>query len=216
MASEQIEGIDAPYPGFPLREGMSGPDAERAARWLGRPLSADDIIDWGAWYRLQYAHTTALRFSELATESELIGQQRTPPAIVINEGTQGQPVLIAQFLINFIAQFYANIPTVTQNSSFTRDMSLAVRAFQAHNGLLPDGIIGGNTWQHLYDMYWEIRDYVDIPVLIQNEPAPLPCDCASDVLLPSLIKDSTRPDMSFMMLFYFMKMLRGNANLVKT
>jgi len=103
-----------------------------------------------------------------------MGIGRTPPTEIIREGARGRLVQQAQYLLNFIADFYPSTTPVLQNSIFTRDMTVSVQGFQRAFGLNPDGIIGPATWRMLYSVYWRIRDNVRPPADPGTIVPPLP------------------------------------------
>ena len=109
-------------------------------------------------------YSAVKRLGELTSEGIIIGIGRTPPTEIISEGARGRLVQQAQYLLNFISEFYPTIPAVLQNSQYTREMTNAVREFQRRFGLTPEsGVIGPLTWRELYAVYWNIRDNIALP-----------------------------------------------------
>ncbi|MCL2202544.1 MAG: peptidoglycan-binding protein [Defluviitaleaceae bacterium] len=148
--------------------GVFGPQTEAAVRAfqsireLGM-MTPNGIVDRNTWHRLSFTLSAVMRLGELTSEGIIQGIGRTPPTDIIREGARGRLVAQAQYIMNFIAQFYPAVPMVVQNSAYTRDFANAVREFQRAFGLNPDGVIGPITWRTLYNVYWRIRDTVDIP-----------------------------------------------------
>jgi len=166
-----LNRIRVNFPIIPLINpvtGVYGPQTEAAVRAfqsirdLGM-LTPTGIVDRATWLSISRTLSAVMRLGELTSEGLIQGIGRTPPTDIIREGARGRLVAQAQYIMNFIAQFYPAVPMVTQNSSFTRDFTTAVREFQRAFGLNPDGIIGPNTWRELYRVYWRIRDNVNIP-----------------------------------------------------
>ena len=159
--------------------GIYGPQTEAAVRAfqsireLGN-LTPNGVVDRATWNRISFTYSAVKRLGELTSEGIIMGIDRTPPREVIREGARGRLVQQAQYLLNFIAEFYPSVPTVIQNSSFTRDMTTAVREFQRLFGLNPDGIIGPLTWNMLYTVYWRIRDNIRPPSVPGDVVPPLP------------------------------------------
>ncbi|MCL2499807.1 MAG: peptidoglycan-binding protein [Defluviitaleaceae bacterium] len=159
--------------------GVYGPQTEAAVRAfqsireLGM-MTPNGIVDRNTWLRMSFTLSAVQRLGELTSEGIIMGIGRTPPTDIIREGARGRLVAQAQYIMNFIAQFYPAVPMVTQNSSFTRDFANAVREFQRAFGLNVDGVIGPNTWRMLYTVYWRIRDNVNLPPWEGGEVPPLP------------------------------------------
>jgi len=206
VETDNIGWVQESFPGYALREGMSGPAVCTIQNWLNRicvnfpiipainpvtcvygpqtaaavrafqsirelgNMTPNGIVDRNTWLRMSFTYSAVKRLGELTSEGIIQGIGRTPPTDIIREGARGRLVQQAQYMMNFIAQFYPNIPTVIQNGSFTRDFTTAVREFQRAFGLNPDGVIGPLTWRMLYSVYWRIRDTVNIP----GEPSPPP------------------------------------------
>ena len=159
--------------------GIYGPQTEAAVRAfqqireLGN-LNANGVVDRATWHRMSFTYSAVKRLGELTSEGIIMGIGRTPPTEIIREGARGRSVQQAQYLLNFISEFFPAVPAVLQNSSYTRDMTNAVREFQRRFGLNPDGIIGPITWRELYRVYWGIRDGVTLPPGNGNVVPPLP------------------------------------------
>lgn len=128
-------------------------------------LTVDGIIGKATWYKIIYIHTSVKKLSELISEgitmSELPKQYEKP----LRKGMRGGEVLTLQYFLSFIGDFDFSIPTLSQDGIFGEDTERAVRAFQAENNLLQDGIVGKKTWDSIYEVYRGIIDYISV-----NEP----------------------------------------------
>lgn len=168
---EWLNRIRVNFPAIPPItnvSGVFGPQTAAAVRAfqsireLG-VMTPNGIVDRNTWNRISRTFSAVGRLGELTSEGIVIGVSRTPPTTVIREGARGRDVQIAQYMLNFIAEFYPELTPVLRNSTFTRDMTETVRAFQRLFGLNPDGIIGPITWRQLYTVYWRIRDNITLP-----------------------------------------------------
>jgi len=158
--------------------GVYGPQTEAAVRAfqgihsLGS-VSPSGVVDRATWWNLSRAYSAVKRLGELTSEGIVIGIGRTPPTDIIRQGARGNLVGRAQYMMNFISQFYPSVPSVVQDFNFGANFSAAVREFQRLFGLNPDGVIGPLTWRMLYSVYWRIRDNVSLPPGEPVEP-PIP------------------------------------------
>jgi len=177
-----LNRIRVNFPIIPLItnvSGVYGPQTEAAVRafqgihTLGN-VTPSGLTDRATWNNISRAFSAVTDLGELTSEGVIQGIGRTPPTDIIREGARGRLVGQAQYIMNFISRFYPEVPTVTQNSAFTRDFANAVREFQRAFGPNADGVIGPNTWRMLYSVYWRIRDTVNIPPNTGNIVPPLP------------------------------------------
>jgi len=136
--------------------------AFQGIRQLGT-ATPNGIVDRATWLNISRAYSAVKRLGELTSEGIVAGIGRTPPTDIIRQGSRGTLVQRAQYMLNFISQFYNDLPSVAQDSNFGPNMAAAVREFQREFGLNPDGVIGPLTWRMLYTVYWRIRDTAKPP-----------------------------------------------------
>ena len=136
--------------------------AFQSIRQLGT-VNPSGIVDRQTWLNISRAYSAVKRLGELTSEGIAYGIGRTPPTDIIRQGSRGALVQRAQYMLNFISQFYTDVQTVAQDSNFGPNMTTAVREFQRLFGLNPDGVIGPITWRMLYQVYWRIRDTAHPP-----------------------------------------------------
>ena len=122
-------------------DGIFGSITEAAVRDFQRHfgLSVDGIIGpatWNSLYNvfLGIANTTGLAIPY--------------PGYLIREGSRGDNVWLMQEYLRRISQRYP-IPTINADGIFGPATKAAVIAFQRLFGLVPDGIIGRNTWDRI-------------------------------------------------------------------
>ncbi|MCL2373302.1 MAG: peptidoglycan-binding protein [Defluviitaleaceae bacterium] len=136
--------------------------AFQSIRTLGNtPVTG--LVDRATWNNISRAYSAVKRLGELTSEGIVAGIGRTPPTDIIRQGSRGSLVGRAQYIMNFISEFYHAIPFVAQDSNFGPNFAAAVREFQRLFGLNPDGIIGPLTWRRMYEVYWRIRDNAKPP-----------------------------------------------------
>ncbi|MCH5256900.1 MAG: LysM peptidoglycan-binding domain-containing protein [Lachnospiraceae bacterium] len=120
-------------------------------------LGADGIVGKATWYKLSQVYTAVTRLAELDSEGTSIGVGTVPPNAVLSQGSRGNDVLTLQYILNVIAQFYPNIPSVSQDGIFGASTRQAVITFQQMMQLNPDGVVGAATWQALYSIFLGIQ-----------------------------------------------------------
>jgi len=165
-----LNRIRVNFPAIPqvTVSGVYGPQTEAAVRAFQgiRSLSAvtpNGVVDRTTWFNLSRAFSAVKRLGELTSEGIIIGVGRTPPTDIIRQGARGTLVGRAQYMMNFISQFYPDVPSPIEDFNFGPGFAADVREFQRLFGLNPDGIIGPLTWRMLYYVYWRIRDNSNLP-----------------------------------------------------
>lgn len=147
-------------PIYPVN-GVFNAETEAAVRVFQQQfnLHADGIIGKQTWYQISYIYVAVRKLAELKSlgrrESFLSGEY---PGIVLRQGSRGVEVQQAQFYLASISLFYQQIPTVTIDSRFGAQMERAVLAFQRAFGLIPDGQIGRDTWNKLFEIYSTLEE----------------------------------------------------------
>jgi len=120
-------------------------------------LLADGVIGKSTWYEITRYYVAVRQLAELTSEGQRIGIGNTPPTSVLRLNARGEDVVELQFILNYIASFFTDVPKVIENGVYREDTRRSVEAFQRQNGLTADGIVGPSTWRKLYDVYHAIR-----------------------------------------------------------
>lgn len=123
-------------------------------------LLADGIVGKATWYKISSLYTAVTRLAELDSEGTSLGVGTVPPSTVLRQGSRGADVVILQYILDTIAEFYPYIPSIAQDGIFGSGTRQAVVAFQQMRNLAPDGIVGKDTWGALYDTYLGIMENV--------------------------------------------------------
>ena len=126
-------------------------------------LTSDGIVGKSTWYKLSYIYTAVTRLAELDSEGTSLGVGTVPPNVVLRQGSRGQDVVTLQFMLSVISEFYPVIPAAAQDGIFGSGTRASVVAFQQTMNLNPDGIVGPQTWQALYNVYLGIEQNVSTP-----------------------------------------------------
>ena len=75
---------------------------------------------------------------------------------VLRQGTESESVRVLQEYLNFIAQYFPEIPSVTPTGYFGPRTEASVRAFQETIGLPVSGLVNAVTWGEITDLYSDL------------------------------------------------------------
>lgn len=82
------------------------------------------------------------------------------PGYPLKAGSSGAAVQAVQLELNRIAENYPSIaPIALPNGVFGTDTEEAVRQFQRISGIVPDGVVGRDTWYKLRHVYEGVRRF---------------------------------------------------------
>ena len=158
----QLNRIRVNYPAIPAisnPNGVFGTDTEAAVKAFQRTfnLLVDGKVGRSTWNRISQIWVAITKLAELNGEGERIGLDPNPPTVTIRQGSRGTNVIHAQFILNYLSNFYSDIPAVIVDGVFGAGTTNAVRAFQQRFGLTVDGIIGPNTWRRMYEVFKTVQ-----------------------------------------------------------
>lgn len=156
------------YPAIPAITDPSGTFGESTRAAVTKfqsifNLTADGIVGKATWYKLSSLYAAVTRLAELDSEGSTLGIGTVPPDTVLRQGSRGQDVVTLQYLLNVISQYYPSVPAPVQDGVFGSGTRQSVIAFQQTMNLDPDGIVGANTWQSLYNIYLGLAENVPMP-----------------------------------------------------
>ena len=152
-------------PNIPNPNGIFGTDTASAVRTFQQIFSLPQtgVIDRATWNKIAWYYTAVTRLAQLTSEGDRIVTDNIPPNSVIVMGNKGGLVTRLQYMLNYISQFYSDIPSVGQDGSFGSGTRNAVIAFQNRFGLTADGVVGPMTWNKLYEVYLSLKGTVAPP-----------------------------------------------------
>ena len=171
-----LNRISANYPSIPKIQTIDGVFDEVTESAVKRfqqifNLTPDGIVGKATWYRILYIFNAVKRLSELNSEGisrqELNEQYNRPYRL----GDSGKGVLSLQYYLQTISDYYPSVPTLALDGIFGEGTERTVKAFQTLFGLNPDGIVGNQTWNQIYDAYLGvIRDRPFNPAGLRQFP----------------------------------------------
>ena len=141
-------------PAIPNPNGTFDAATQNSVRIFQRTfgLTQDGIVGRATWNRIVQIFVAVTNLAELGGEGTRIGLSPTPPTNIVRQGARGNDVVHIQWLLNFVSQFYPEVPSVIQDSVFGSATDAAVRVFQRRFGIGVDGIVGPITWRTLYQV----------------------------------------------------------------
>ena len=133
-------------------DGIFGVETENAVKAFQRlfELPITGIVDLPTYDIL---YRTYLGFIESLPFKYFDGEIYPYPGIPLRLGSQSEVVRLLQEYLNYISQFYTQIPSVTPTGYFGERTEESVIAFQRFSGIEPNGTVGAQTWNAITSLY---------------------------------------------------------------
>ena len=133
-------------------DGVFGIQTENAVKAFQRlfelPINGSvDLVTYDTLYRTYLGFINTLPFKYFD------GQIYPYPGIPLRLGSQSEVVRLLQEYLNYISQFYGQIPSVTPTGYFGERTEEAVIALQRFSGIEPNGTVGAATWNAITSLY---------------------------------------------------------------
>ena len=154
----RLNRIAQNYPAIPKivqTDGIFVEDTEAAVRAFQEifNLTPDGVVERATWFAIQAIYAGVKRLNELDSEGIRLEEVTKQFPEVLQEGDSGTGVLSLQYYLSFLAAYYNTIPAVTIDGTFGPTTRAAVVDLQTTFGLVPDGIVGPETWETMYRAY---------------------------------------------------------------
>lgn len=136
-------------------DGIYGSATADAVRSLQRtfelPITGSvDFETWDVMYRTYIGFLEAIPFKYIE------GNILPYPGVPLRRGAESETVRLLQEYINYIAQFYSEIPTLPVTGYFGTQTETAVITLQSIFGIEPNGTVAAATWDAITNLYSDL------------------------------------------------------------
>ena len=161
-----LNRISQNYPAIPKIRPVNGiydEKTQEAVREFQRVfgLNPDGIVGKATWYKLVALYVGVTQLGELVSSGQQYRRVGFQYPGVLREGASGEGVRTLQYMLAVLAEFDPALKQIAIDGSFGRSTRQAVEAYQRKMGLVPDGVVGEQTWNSLYRSYIGIGNYLN-------------------------------------------------------
>ena len=154
----RLNRISDNYPSIPkiaIPDGVFSFDTEEAVRQFQSVFSLpeDGIVGKSTWYAIQFIYNAVKKLNELDSEGIALSEVTQQYGGDSGLGDQGNEVRNIQYLLRYVSEFYATVPSVEIDGVFGPATQSAVSAFQRQADLPVTGRVDFATWDALYRTY---------------------------------------------------------------
>ena len=183
----RLNRISDNYPAIPkiaLPDGVFSFDTEDAVKSFQETFSLepDGVVGRATWYKILFVYNAVKRLNELNSEGITLSEVTKQYAGESKLGDSGSAIKNIQYFLNYLSEFYSEIPRVDIDGIYGVSTENAVKAFQRFFELPVTGSVDLSTYDTLYRTYLgfiesipfryldgEIYPYPGIPLRIGSE-----------------------------------------------
>lgn len=136
-------------------DGIYGSDTVQAVRSFQTEYGAEPtgVVDEETWDLMTDVYIGILD----ENPPRYLSSEEVPyPGRVLREGDSGDAVRLIQERLNFIADFYDNVPKINVDGFFGPQTVEALNAFLTDSGLSSNGFVGPVAWDLIEDIYFRL------------------------------------------------------------
>ena len=154
----ELNRISQNYPAIPKIspvDGIFGAQTEAAVRTFQEifDLIPDGIVGRSTWYALVRYYTAVTSLSELRSQGQRFYVNSWALTDPIEQGDRGVKVEHLQYMLDVLAAYIPEIPSIAVDGIFGTATRDAVIAAQRWFGLPETGIVNYETWESIYKQF---------------------------------------------------------------
>ena len=154
----ELNRISQNYPAIPKIspvDGIFGVQTEAAVRTFQEifDLTPDGIVGRSTWYALVRYYTAVTSLSELRSQGQRFYVNSWALTDPIEQGDRGVKVEHLQYMLDVLAAYIPEIPSIAVDGIFGTATRDAVIAAQRWFGLPETGIVNYETWESIYKQF---------------------------------------------------------------
>ena len=154
----RLNRISDNYPAIPkiaIPDGVFSFDTEDAVKKFQETfgLTPDGIVGSATWYRILFLYNAVKRLNELNSEGIALSEVTKQYTGESKLGDVGVEIRNIQYFLNYLSEFYSEIPQIAIDGVFGSETENAVKAFQRLFELPITGTVDLPTYDTLYRTY---------------------------------------------------------------